>query len=150
MYDLSGPYTWNEETDKATGRCCFCGQEIEHVNDGGVGWGLEAKNENGLLGDYLYCTQPMCPEARENDAAEIHRCYNPAHSDSRLLRAGDMGEGWRFQDTLEPGEVVASVECGSYLEFLGDRCPECGGLVADVDARLFDPTWEKFFKKKEA
>lgn len=149
MARLNKPYIWNEETDVAEGGCCFCGKTIQHVNDGGVGWGLEVRDPaTGLLGDYLYCCHPMCPEAQDREAQEIHRCYNPAHSDHRLVAVGYMGEGWKLQDDLVPGEVVVATDCGSYLEFLGDRCPECGGLAADVDARLLDPTWAEFFAKK--
>jgi hypothetical protein len=146
MFKLGKPLTWNEETDEAMGDCCFCGKEIQHVNDGGVGYGLEAKDENGLLGEYLYCCHPMCQEAYDNEAADLHRCYNPAHTDTRLVAAGCMGEGWKLD--IEPMKPYNT--SNNYLKFLGDRCPECGGLVADVDARLHDPTWTEFFSKKEA
>lgn len=146
MYKLGKPYSGDDET--ASGECCFCGKEITHMNDGGVGYCLEARDEKGLLGDYLYCCYPLCPEARDNDAQEIRRCYNPAHSDTRLIVAGCMGEGWKFADALGPGEEVEAVDCGSYIEFLGDTCPECGGRWQDVDARLWDPSWAEFFAKK--
>lgn len=134
-YKLGKPYTWDEETNRGEGECVFCGKVIEHFNDGGVGWVLEAAHpETGKLDQYIHCCYPMCPESEANDAAEIHRCYNP-----------DQVEGW----TLDPSQTYDTCDdFGSYCEFLGDRCPDCGGTVAEVDARLYDPRWAEFFGKE--
>lgn len=143
MYKLRRPHTGDDGT--ASGGCCFCGKEITHMNEGGVGYSLLARDAScGETHDYLYCCYPMCPEAQDNDALEIHRCYNPAHSDVACY----TGEGWKLADNLKPGEQVEAIECGSYIEFLGDTCPECGGRWQDVDARLWDPSWAEFFTKK--
>jgi len=137
MFNLGKPYTHNEETDKATGECCFCGKEIEHFNDGGVGWALGALDANGRLGEYLYCCHSMCEQAKANDRSEIHRCYNPDHGLVPM-----QGQGWK----LDPTKQHNAMDYSHYIEFLGDRCPECGGLVAEVDARLYDPEWAEFFE----
>ena len=52
--------------------CIFCGKQIKHFNDEGVGWLIGAV-VNGKSEYYLYCDQPPCPEATAN-YADIWRC----------------------------------------------------------------------------
>jgi hypothetical protein len=131
-YKLGKSAVWDEELDVTSGACIFCGKGITHYNDNGPGWLLEAADEEGKMGEYLYCCYPMCPEAEAADRTEIHRCYN------------ETGEkGWKLDPTVPH---ICLDEFGSYSEFVGDRCPSCGGTPEEVDARLYDPEWAEFFK----
>lgn len=126
-YTLSKPYGPAEDPEAPEeGACIFCGKVTTHFNDGGNGWILEAGDGNA----YLYCSNPQCAEVEAHDAAEIHRCH--------------VGDG----ESLDPTQTYDACDnFGSYIEFVGDTCPDCGRTVAEVDARLYDPTWAEFFSK---
>lgn len=64
-----------EANDGGAGPCVFCGQPIEHVNEGGVGC-VAGAIVGGEKRYYAYCNQPVCDERRrlQDAGAGITTC----------------------------------------------------------------------------